>query len=313
MVFSTTKNSRPSFGGCVRFIESFLRTNSSIVHLHASLLWSNALSLFLKQKSCPWVGHIHTYPVQSMRLKHQLLDHITCYLCDAYIAVSKSVAAATREQLNSKGILSTPPVYVVYNGVELEKIQSDIRMRDGTIWYGMATRLAEDKGVWEFLHVAEEIARRQPQARFILAGKGPLGEQVRNYVDEKNLSELVSLPGHIDDIASFWRDVDVAIFTAPQEPFGLRLIEPMAYGVPVAAYRTGYGSDELLIEAVTGLSSRWGDVIGLAENAMRLATDQRFRSKISQSAEDYVRNTFAIDSMCRAVNAIYDELLAVSK
>lgn len=289
------------------------RLHPTIVHLHGGLLWSSLSALVTG--TATWIGHVHSYPLPPAcrygrlpvpsRPKERLTQALWAHRCQAFIAVSHSVGdscslAITRHR---------KPVYVVHNGVEIPRSQPRETHAKVPPIYGMATRFAPDKGLVDFLEVAAEIVNIQPGARFALAGDGPCRPQVLRRIRDRGLTGRVALLGHVVDIDEFWRSIDVAVFTAPREGFGLRILEPMALGVPVVGYRTGAGSDEVMVDGRTALLASSGNPRALAEASVRLSTDARLSGRLRDAAYEHVRDYFNIDRMAREIHEVYNRTL----
>jgi glycosyltransferase involved in cell wall biosynthesis len=174
----------------------------------------------------------------------------------------------------------------------------------------MATRFAPEKGVEEFVDACAAIARNHSGARFTLAGNGPLLEPARRRAHALGLTDRLSFPGFVRDMPTFWRSLDVAIFTTPKEPFGLRIIEPMTCGTPVVAYRTGFGSDELIEDRVTGhLIDTFGDAEAMAARCLDAVRDTKQWTAMSQAGRSKVRTEFSLERMARSINELYADVL----
>jgi len=294
--------SRPHFN-TIRQSRQMLYEKWSIVHVHGGLLWSNLLALLAKR--CPVVYHAHNYPTSNPSLKERVLKAVNRSLADVVIGVSKDVARAWRES----GIDS--PVECVYNAIELPSTPKPARLprSSESPVFGMATRLAKDKGIFEFLDVAELIHSRCPGSRFIIAGEGPERSELEDQVGRRGLRKAFFFPGYVRDIDSFWSDIDVALFTARQEPFGLRVLEPMIRGVPVAAYLTGAGSDEILCPGTTAMTASYGNAPGLAESALALHDNDQLSERITAAAYQDVKTRFSLSAMAEAVNRVYAKSL----
>ena len=299
--FLVTPGTRPSVIGARAFRAHLRSLQPDVVHLHGGLLWSNTTSLFLKRE--PWIQHVHSYPDSLTGMKGAALRVINARLCDGYIGISRSVAEAVRVHI--KG--SVAPVYTIYNGIApcAEPVTSPPNSPDTPV-FGMATRLAQDKGVWEFIAVAAAILKLQRSARFVLAGDGPLAPPLREFIRNNGWEHCFSLPGHIAKVDEFWRSLDVALFTAPREPLGLRILEPMTAGIPVAAYRTGFGSDELIVDGITGRQAQWADAPALARHAVELTRNLALWQSISTAAAREVRERFSLREMCNRLDQVYD-------
>jgi glycosyltransferase involved in cell wall biosynthesis len=290
--------SRPRLS-TIRRYWSVLRRGWSIVHIHGGLLWSNTVALIAKRSLV--VYHAHNYPTEVHSLKSWVLKRINRSLVDVIIAVSQDVANTWR----SAGIGRS--VDCVYNAIEVPHAAKPVRPRQAiqSPVFGMTTRLAKDKGVFEFLDVAEVIHARRRDARFIIAGEGPERHQLENEVARRGLSSVFQFPGYLRDLDAFWSGVDVALFTAPKEPFGLRVLEPMVRGIPVVAYLTGAGSDEIFSPGTTASVAHYGDVRAITEKALALCDDAGLYQQISDAAFRDVTARFSILAMADSVNRVY--------
>jgi glycosyltransferase involved in cell wall biosynthesis len=79
----------------------------------------------------------------------------------------------------------------------------------------------------------------------------------------------------------------------------------MARGVPVVAYRTGAGSDEILEDGRTGLMADFGNARLLADHALRLTSDHTLRQTIVEAARRTVAERFDITRMTDEISQVY--------
>lgn len=301
--FFSTPGTRPSVNGVVALRNQLRDLKPTLVHFHGGLLWPRATGLFFKEQ--PWVQHVHSYPDSNTGIKGWMAHRMDMRLCDAYIGISISVSNAVRASFGGR----RKRVYTIYNGVPTNAAPIDSPPGSAHApLYGMATRLASDKGIWEFVDVAREIRKLQPGARFVLAGEGPLKRELAERIRDEQWERQFSLPGHVVDVQAFWRSIDVAIFTAPKEPLGLRILEPMAIGVPVAAFRTGFGSDELIEDGITGVQAQWGRSDALAARVVELTANRDRWMHISRAAAKVVREQFSLTAMCHRIDQVYNDV-----
>jgi len=304
----TVGGTRPSLGAARKFRKRLREAAPDLVHLHAGLLWTNLLGL--TGKKCPWIYHAHNYPVRQTGWRGRLLRVVNDRLIDAVIGVSRSVSGEYERELKGRC-----PVFTVHNGIRL-LAKPDIhqqKQQNNPPRFGMATRFAADKGVFEFIEVSAEILRRLPAAEFVLVGEGPLLPAAKERAGQFGLEGKLAFPGFVNDMAQFWNSLDVALFTSPKEPFGLRLIEPMAQQIPVAAYLTGAGSDEIIEEGKNAVTAPLGKAELLAEQAVRLVTDATFREALIVQANCDVTTKFSIERMAAQVEVVYSKLVGRKK
>jgi glycosyltransferase involved in cell wall biosynthesis len=93
-------------------------------------------------------------------------------------------------------------------------------------------RLVKEKGVLDI----PEIAKRMPENMFFMAGTGILEEELKSRATD-NLKVL----GFVEenDLKRLLLSCDICLFPSHTEPFGIMILEAMAYGKPIIASRAG--------------------------------------------------------------------------
>ena len=99
--------------------------------------------------------------------------------------------------------------------------------------------------------VLQELLKLGLDAQLTLAGDGPLKAEVQAQVRTLGLNEKVFFLGNITDIELQYKQADLYLHTAWEEPFGLVLMEAMASGLSVVALDAG-GNRELISDGRTG-------------------------------------------------------------
>lgn len=283
-----------------------------LVHLHYDLLWSTFLLGICKK--CPWVYHAHIYHSSRKGWKSRLRRKLLRTWADAVVGVSQSVTRTVELSL-----APGPSHYrTIYNGIRLNSGASNSQeswpsfmegVPPGRPLIGMATRLDQSKGVVEFLEAIPVLRSRLTSARFVLAGDGPMQEWLREKREEMGLAHVLALPGFIDNVAHFWASLDFALFTSPLEPFGLRIIEPQAAGTVVLGYLSGGGSDEIVVNGVTGILVPWGEKERLAQEAASLWDDPIRLHVMAAAATRRVAEEFSLRRMALECLDLYHQLL----
>lgn len=285
----------------------------------------HALRAALKNSSCK-ILHLHMAPPWIALLRPEKVGLMCVHLHEQYFAPKSPkarVASILEEHIMSKADTNiaisswirsrwavrfpTLPIDLVLNGTPEQTDKAYIRQH-GPVerpLVGFASRLAVDKGVREFADFALAMHALMPRAQFVVAGEGSeravLEMKLRSLIEAKALRFL----GHVRDMPGFWRALDLAVFTAREEPFGLRMIEPVAHGVPVVAYRTGAGSDEVADLCAGVATVPYGLVDELARLARGVLEDDTLRTKMSLAGLLDVRNNFSMDAMADSIEAVY--------
>lgn len=236
-----------------------------VVHSHHPfLLGATALRIaHLFQRPLVFTHHTmyeqytHYVPGDSEALKRFVVDLATCYanLCERVIAPSESVA----EVLFQRGV--TTPMTVIPTGVRPERFAHgdgpSFRRKTGiprdAFLVGHLGRLAPEKNL-EFL--AEAVAAflaGEPQAHFLVAGRGPSEQSVRDIFARHGIGSRLHFAGILDGtgLAGCYRAMDVFAFASGSETQGMVLTEAMAAGVPVVALDAP-GAREVVSDGLNG-------------------------------------------------------------
>jgi alpha-1,6-mannosyltransferase len=134
-----------------------------------------------------------------------------------------------------------------------------------------AGRLSAEKAVDLLLPAVRLAIGRGCDVRLVVAGEGPMREQLARDAREFLPGRCLFL-GHVggrDDLAELVASVDAFVHTNPREPFGIAPLEALASGVPVVLPRSGgvlsYATDD----------TAWlvrPDAIGLADGLVECLT-----------------------------------------
>lgn len=276
---------------------------ADIIHLHMPPPW---LAPFLPSGPAKLL-HLHVRPAvlvhpPSWRVTVDGIgNRAILKKMDRVIAISDWIAEAWRGQFADV----LPPVSVIHNGIRLPQLQP---RAEGPFTIGVACRLSPLKGMEEFIEVAGEVHRLAPDIRFKVAGEGPSLAHYRELADSAGLADALRFEGFVDDMAGFWPGADLCLFTPPFEPFGLRLIEPVGHGVPVAAYLTGSGSDEV-VRLCRGIAAvPYGEAGKLAELVLALRHDPLRLASMAKEGREDVETHFSLEMMTARIAQAYREV-----
>jgi glycogen(starch) synthase len=103
-------------------------------------------------------------------------------------------------------------------------------------------RLIHRVGLEGLVDAMVEVRRRVPEALLLIAGRGPLEQQLRQRIASRRLEEHVRLLGFVadEDLPLLYRAHDVSIMpSVALEGFGLSAIESLAAGTPVLVTPVG--------------------------------------------------------------------------
>lgn len=162
------------------------------------------------------------------------------------IANSRETA---RGVLASGRLIAPERVRVIPNGLDVAAFESGLL--PATSWHGErplvignAGRLNRQKGQKYLLHMSAELTRWNFPHRLVIAGGGELEDDLRRLALELGLrvgwgledGADVCFAGFLDDMAPFWRDIDIFALSSLWEGFGYVLAEAMLARKPLLAF-----------------------------------------------------------------------------
>src|SRR5229473_5010865 len=137
---------------------------------------------------------------------------------------------------------------------------------------GITANLRPVKDLDLFIHAAAKLTATHPHVSFHIAGEGELRPELEKLVSDLGLVDRVFLPGTIDDVPGFLRELDIAVLCSKSEGMSNAILEYMAAGKAIVATAVG-GNGQLLEHERHGLLVPAGDPPRLAEAMRRLLND----------------------------------------
>ncbi len=142
----------------------------------------------------------------------------------------------------------------------------------------------ERKGGRLLLDAFSEVRSRVPGARLTLVGDRPQLEPPPG----------VDVLGRVDDrarLADIYRSATAFVLPSTFEPYGLVLLEAMAFGLPIVATRT-CGIPDIVRDGVDGLLVDVGDRQALVEALVTLLSDPSRASVLGSAGRQRARQEF---------------------
>ena len=167
-----------------------------------------------------------------------------------------------------------------------------------------AARLVEKKGFKYLISACKSLMEKGVNFECVIAGDGPLLNQLEEQIIQHNLADRISLTGLPllqEDIPDFMRSGDIyclpCVWASDGDVDGLpqMLMEAMACGVPVISTRL-VGITDLIDDGETGLLAEPNDTQDLAEKIERLISDKSLRNRFASSGREKVESQFDLSN-----------------
>ncbi len=285
------------------------RQRPALFHAHLSwplaAKWGLAAAVLAR---VPSVATVQLIPEMELERSSALQLRLLSRGVGRYIAVSSAIA----RELDQRFGWPAERIEIVYNAVELDRfdvpapsgLREELGGSDDVPLVLTPARLDEQKGHDVLFRAAAEV----PEARFVLAGDGPLRGRLEAEVAQLELSERVLFLGRRDDIPALLAACDVFALPSLYEGSSLAVLEAMAARRAVVSSAIG-GTAELIEDGETGLLVPPGDDAALAAALRRLLADVPVRDGMAERARQRAEAEFSRETMGKRVEAIYAGLV----
>ena len=225
-----------------------------------------------------------------------------------------TVCEQNRRQAIQWKLASNEKVSTIYSGIDLDrfaargnrsKVFAEFGFDPSRPLVGLIGRLAEQKAPLDFVAAAKLVLAKHPDAQFVIAGDGPLADQVLAATKQKPSIRSI---GFYDRVPELMSVLDVLAVSSLWEGLGRSVTEAMIMGVPVAATAVD-GIPELIKHQETGLLSSPSDISSLAQNISRLLNNPDEARAMADLAQQRVADDFDGNQMVTKIDNLYHHLL----
>ena len=229
---------------------------------------------------------------------------------DRVVVGSEFARRQLREELGAR----TDHVSVVYYGVDA-KFAPRPRRADLVARYGLDGRpvvlffggLKPRKNLFLLLEAWAQVLQRQPRSRLVVAGGGPLLDELRRRAERTGLEASVTFTGYVPEAekADHFNLADAFFFPSAMEGFGLTVAEAMSSGLPVVASDRG-SIPELVADGETGFVCDPGEPGRFVERLLSLLGDGVLREKLARAGRERVERLFRWERCVEETRRVYE-------
>lgn len=177
---------------------------------------------------------------------------------------------------------------------------------------GAVGRFIPAKDYPSLLEAAASLRDQGFQLELCIVGDGPEMPAIHKLVAERNLENIVHLPGMVSDVPKWYGLFDIYVSSSIREGQPVALLEAMAHGLPVVATDVG-ASAETVSDGEGGIVVPPGDVTLLAQALARLLDDSALRERMGRQARARVEAHYSVQAAADFHERFYRELLTRSR
>lgn len=288
---------------------SLLAREHDLVHVHGDAAAILALPILRRRPAVMTTHGLHLVR-RSRGVRGRLvvaalgrsLAHCGAVICTSEterdeLAASLGPAVESRLEVVRNGI---DPVAPIAAGAR-DQVRAELGIAPGEVVALYLGQLEPRKDPLTAAHAAERVARRGVPLRLVVAGDGPLLDEVREATGAAGL-----VLGFRDDPERLLGASDIFVLPSEREGASFALLEAMAHGVAVAI-SDGAGNAELAGDAAVVFP--FGDAEALVEVLVRLAQDPAERERLGRAARARVEGELSRTRMVAAVRDVYERAI----
>lgn len=298
----------------VRLARLSRKLRPDVFHLHSSKagFLGRVARPIARARVLVYTPHCWSFqPVQGRtRRFYATLERIASRFCDMTIAVSQQEI----DEAAQLRVLSRDKITLIRNAVPPSpgegrlptEVANLIAPADRLVV--SAGRLGEPKGYPYLIDAMGTVLASEPDARCIVAGDGPLADQLRARAESRGVAERVHFVGELDGIAELLDRAQLFVMSSLWEGLPYVILEAMAAGLPVVATNVG-GCPELVEDGTTGLIVAPGQAELLAKAILALLGDPEKSARMGAAGRARATNEFSFDRWLNATELVYLGLL----
>ena len=159
----------------------------------------------------------------------KIMEKMALRLSEHVIAVSDM----TKHNLSS--VISPEKIMVIYNGIDLQKINS-IQASNQISDIFFSGRLVKEKKADILIKAVKIIRKTYPDIMVVIVGDGPEKDNLQKLAQEHEVDENIRFLGFVhlsDELLGLMKSSKIFASPSIREGFGIAAIEALACGLPV--------------------------------------------------------------------------------
>lgn len=295
------------------------REQPDILHCHMSHAILLGRIARLAHRVPVMVGTLHGLKMYNVRgtgwRLREFANGLTDWLSDATTVVCD---AAAKHYVSSRAV-SPKGLRVVPNGVDTRSfsfdpvvrrlMRSSLGIKDDEFVWLQVGRFQPVKDHHTMMRAFPRVLARHPNALLLLAGNGPLRQEVIELAQALGIGNRVRFLGTRSDIPALMNAADACVLSSSIEAMPMVLLEAASSGLPAVATDVG-GVSDIVIEGKTGLLVPPRNPDALASAMSRLtAFPVGEREQMGLRARHHVLSQYSLEAVVDRWEALYRNLL----
>ncbi len=255
----------------------------------------------------------HDFMTRSRRKTFIFLERSMARITDALLLVSKK----EKEIASELKIIPKKYLETIYNGVDYlpfadstdnGKLKNALKIRAGDFVIGFSGRFSQQKALHILVESFSIINKEFPNTKLLLVGDGILKNELIEQAKNLNVIENILMTGFKDNVAPYYKIMDVFVMTSLWEGLSRCLAEAMYAKLPVIATDVG-GTADAVINGKTGWLVKPNDVMEVVKAMREAIISPDLRIRMGENGFNFARSTFDLKNSSKQISNLYIKLL----
>jgi L-malate glycosyltransferase len=310
-------------GDIKKLIQIIKKENISLVHSHGAKanMFGLIARFFTKVPVLTTVHSDYKLDYMDSKLKKYsfgLINSVALRLIDYHIGVSHNFKKMLIERR-----FNPENIFKLYNGIKFDFHEHqysradflkrfNISIPENAIIVGLLARLHPVKGIHIFLDAAGIIAKKHPNAVFLIGGDGDERKLLEEKARKLGILHKTYFIGYVEDPYEFMECIDINTLTSLSESFPYVILEGANQRKTVVSSNVG-GISDLITNGENGFLFEPGDYQKMAFFVNHLIEDEFLRESLGQKLYIDAKERFSLDHMRQTQLKIYEDIFEKMK
>jgi len=285
----------------LHFLRIFRSSRPDVVHLHnpTPTIYAAPAARLAGVRSIVSTRHSLVAPPRNLTMERKY--KAAALFCD-WIA---GICEATTSNIRDAGNAPNRKIVTVYNGtVPIAPPPPYQRPAKSGFTLLYVGRLEPVKNLRFLLDAFRAAVAKVPEMRLWVVGDGTERRPLEEAADQLGVRSNVTFWGQQMDVAPFFATADAFVMSSISEGLPMSLLQALSCGLPTVVTDVG-GMAEVVRLAQSGITVPLGNVEGMAEALVRLATRANQREAFASNAEAAFRAHFTLPVMVERYSQLY--------
>lgn len=254
---------------------AFIKNCNSDIIISSRLLFTEWLSKYGNHNTIK-IAQEHSHHNDNGKYIKKVIK--SCVNIDYFMPVSKELTRFYESKLTGK----TKCVYIPHALDNYEYKLSNLK-EPNLISIG---RLSPEKGFLDLIEIFFEIKDKYPEAKLHIVGDGIKKNEILNKINEYDLLDNVVMHGfqRKEYINKLLSESSIYLMSSYEESFGIVLLEASIHGLPLIAFSSAQGANEIIKNEYNGYLIKNRDHKKFSEIVIKLLSDYQKRIKIGKNS-----------------------------